>query len=86
MARQILNGVDVDTSNIKAVATDLSLKILAEYSRVTTFTHEKNFSEIDADKLATIVITVASKAAQEAGAIGAAQFAGIAAGIIKLSI
>jgi ABC-type spermidine/putrescine transport system permease subunit I len=68
MSKQILIGVDIGTSNIKAVATDTSLKILAEYSEVTPFTHEKNFSEIDAHKLAQTVISVASKAAQDAGA------------------
>ena len=61
MSKQILIGVDMGTSNIKAVATDTSLKILVEYSEVTPFTHEKNFSEIDAHKLAQTVISVASK-------------------------
>ena len=72
MSKQILIGVDIGTSNIKAVATDTNLKILAEYSEVTPFTHEKNFSEIDARKLAQTVISVASKAAQEAGGVVAA--------------
>ena len=72
MSKQILIGVDIGTSNIKAVATDTSLKILAEYSEVTPFTHEKNFSEIDARKLAQTVISVASKAAQDAGGVVAA--------------
>jgi len=72
MSKQILIGVDIGTSNIKAVATDTSLKILAEYSEVTPFTHEKNFSEIDAHKLAQTVISVASKAAQDAGGVVAA--------------
>ena len=77
MSKQILIGVDIGTSNIKAVATDTSLKILAEYSEVTPFTHEKNFSEIDAHKLAQTVISVASKAAQDAGgAVAAIAFTG----------
>ena len=77
MSKQILIGVDIGTSNIKAVATDTNLKILTEYSEVTPFTHEKNFSEIDARKLAQTVISVASKAAQDAdGVVAAIAFTG----------
>ena len=67
MSQEILIGVDIGTSRIKAVATDLNLKVLAEYAEPTPWNHEKNFSDIDMLLLAKTVITVASKAAEIAG-------------------
>ncbi len=67
MSQEILIGVDIGTSRIKAVATDLNLKVLAEYAEPTPWKHEKNFSDIDMLLLAKTVITVASKAAEIAG-------------------
>jgi sugar (pentulose or hexulose) kinase len=67
MSQEILIGVDIGTSRIKAVATDLNLKVLAEYAEPTPWKHEKNFSDIDMLLLAKTVIAVASKAAEIAG-------------------
>ena len=65
--QEILIGVDIGTSRLKAVATDLDLQVLAEYAEPTPWKHIKNFSEIDMVLLAQTVITVASKAAELAG-------------------
>ena len=67
MSSQILIGVDVGTSRIKAVATDIELKVLAEYAEPTPWRHEKNTSDIDMLLLANTVIAVAAKAAEAAG-------------------
>jgi sugar (pentulose or hexulose) kinase len=67
MSQEILIGVDIGTSRLKAVATDLQLKVLAEYAEPTPWKHVKNFSDIDMLLLAKTVITVASKAAELAG-------------------
>jgi sugar (pentulose or hexulose) kinase len=67
MMQEILIGVDIGTSRLKAVATDLDLKVLSEYAEPTPWKHEKNFSEIDMLLLAKTVIAVASKAAELAG-------------------
>ena len=67
MSQEILIGVDIGTSRLKAVATDLNLKVLAEYAEPTPWKHEKNFSDIDMLLLAKTVIAVASKAAELAG-------------------
>lgn len=67
MSQEILIGVDIGTSRLKAVATDLNLKVLAEYAEQTPWKHEKNFSDIDMLLLAKTVISVASKAAEIAG-------------------
>ena len=65
--QEILIGVDIGTSRLKAVATDLDLKVLSEYTEPTPWKHEKNFSEIDMALLAKTVTAVASKAAELAG-------------------
>lgn len=67
MTQQILIGVDVGTSRIKAVATDLDLKVISEYAEPTPWHHEKNTSEIDMLLLAKTVIDVAARAATNAG-------------------
>ena len=67
MSQEILIGVDIGTSRLKAVATDLNLKDLSEYAEPTPWKHEKNFSEIDMLLLAKTVIAVAAKAAEMAG-------------------
>jgi len=67
MANEILIGVDIGTSRLKAVATNLELKVLAEYAESTSWRHQKNLSDIDMTKLAIAVIGVASKAAEIAG-------------------
>jgi len=65
--QEILIGVDIGTSRLKAVATDLNLQVLTEYAEPTPWKHIKNFSEIDMVLLAQTVIAVASKAAELAG-------------------
>jgi|UniRef100_UPI004049DDBE sugar (pentulose or hexulose) kinase len=65
--QEILIGVDIGTTRIKAVATDLNLKVLTDHAEPTPWIHIKNFSEIDMVLLAQTVITVASKAADLAG-------------------
>jgi sugar (pentulose or hexulose) kinase len=65
--QEILIGVDIGTTRIKAVATNLNLKVLTDYAEPTPWIHIKNFSEIDMVLLAQTVITVASKAADLAG-------------------
>ena len=67
MSQEILIGVDIGTSRLKAVATDLDLQVLSECAEPTPWKHEKNFSEIDMLLLAKTVIAVASKAADTAG-------------------
>ena len=67
MKQEILIGVDIGTTRLKAVATDLDLKVLSEYTEPTPWKHEKNFSEIDMALLAKTVTAVASKAAELAG-------------------
>ena len=67
MSQQILIGVDIGTSRIKAVATDIDLKVIAEYSEPTPWRHEKNNSDIDMLLLAKTVTAVAAKAAELAG-------------------
>jgi sugar (pentulose or hexulose) kinase len=67
MSQEILIGVDIGTSRLKAVATDLKLNVLAEYAEPTPWKHEKNFSDIDMLLLAKTVIGVASKSAEMAG-------------------
>jgi len=67
MSQEILIGVDIGTSRLKAVATNLNLKVLSEYAEPTPWKHEKNFSEIDMLLLAKTVIAVAAKAAEMAG-------------------
>jgi sugar (pentulose or hexulose) kinase len=67
MSKQILIGVDIGTSRIKAVATDVELKVLAEHAEPTPWRHEKNYSDIDMLLLAKLVIEVAAKAAESAG-------------------
>ena len=67
MSQEILIGVDIGTSRLKAVATDLNLKVISEYAEPTPWKHEKNFSEIDMLLLAKTVIAVAAKAAEMAG-------------------
>jgi sugar (pentulose or hexulose) kinase len=67
MSQEILIGVDIGTSRLKAVATDLNLKVISEYAEPTPWKHEKNFSEIDMLLLAKTVIAVAAKAAELAG-------------------
>ena len=62
--QEILIGVDIGTSRLKAVATDLNLQVLTEYAEPTPWKHIKNFSEIDMVLLAQTVIAVASKAAE----------------------
>jgi len=77
MSNQILIGVDIGTSRIKAVATNTDLKVLAEHSEITPWKQEKNTSEIDMALLAKIVIGVASKAAELAsGQVVAIGFTG----------
>lgn len=65
--QEILIGVDIGTSRLKAVATDLNLQVLSECAEPTPWKHEKNCSEIDMSLLADTVISVASKAAALAG-------------------
>jgi sugar (pentulose or hexulose) kinase len=65
--QETLIGVDIGTSRLKAVATDLNLQVLTEYAEPTPWKHIKNFSEIDMVLLAQTVIAVASKAAELAG-------------------
>ena len=65
--QEILIGVDIGTSRLNAVATDLDLKVLSESTEPTPWKHEKNFSEIDMSLLAKTVTAVASKAAELAG-------------------
>ena len=77
MAKQILIGVDIGTSRIKAVATGIDLKVLAEHAEPTPWRHEKNTSDIDMLLLAKTVISVASKAAEIAdGRVAAIGFTG----------
>ncbi len=73
--KDLLIGIDVGTTRVKAVATDLQLNSLGEAALPTPWRHESNFSDIDLQLLATVVISVASQVAKIAG--GRARAVGI---------
>ncbi len=76
--RNVLLGLDVGTTSIKAVATDFELNLLGEYSEVTPWVHRNNLSDIDMNLLANTAILVASEVAKrvdgQARAIGVTGF------------
>jgi sugar (pentulose or hexulose) kinase len=61
--KSLLIGIDIGTTRIKAVATDLQLQPLGEATLQTPWRHENNLSDIDLELLASTVIGVASKVA-----------------------
>jgi sugar (pentulose or hexulose) kinase len=64
----VLVGVDIGTSRVKAVATDVDLQVLGEHSVVTPWRHEGATAEVDPRALADACATAAAGAARSAGA------------------
>lgn len=62
----VLVGIDVGTTRIKAVVTDLKLNLLAEAAIPTPWVHDNNLSDIDMDLLAQTTIKIASDAVSKA--------------------
>lgn len=66
MPGEVLLGVDVGTSSIKAVAVDPSGRVLASHAQPTPWHHEGPHFDIEPRLLADAVITVLSRAAEQA--------------------
>lgn len=76
---EVLVGLDVGTTRIKAVVSDLNLNLLAESAAPTPWIHDNNRSEIDLNVLAQTAIKIASSAVSKVGgqalAVGVTGFA-----------
>lgn len=68
MDRQVLVGVDVGTTSIKAVAVVPDGSVVGEASTPTPWRHQGPWADADALPLASIAIDVCARAAEEAGA------------------
>ena len=64
----VLIGVDIGTSRVKAVATDLDLVVLGEHAVVTPWRHEGATAEVDPPALAAAAAAAAAGAARDAEA------------------
>ena len=58
MSTEILVGVDVGTTSVKAVACSLSGEVLASASRPTPWRRDGAHADIDARELADVTIAV----------------------------
>ena len=65
--KDVLIGIDVGTTRIKAVATDLELNYLGEVAAATPWIHDNNLSSIDFNSLAKTAILVATQVATKIG-------------------
>jgi sugar (pentulose or hexulose) kinase len=65
--REVLIGMDVGTSSIKAVATDFDLNLLGEFSSPTPWVHHNNHSDIDMHLIAKTAIHVADEVTRKVG-------------------
>jgi sugar (pentulose or hexulose) kinase len=68
MAHEVLVGVDVGTTSIKAIAVTPGGEILSLASRETPWRHSGPLADADPDVLAATVIAVCAEAAEQAGA------------------
>ena len=64
----VLVGVDIGTTRVKAVATDPDLNVLGEHAVVTPWQHHGATAEVDPVALADATAAAAAGAAREAGA------------------
>lgn len=64
----VLVGVDIGTTTVKAVATDLDLTVRGEHAEVTPWRHAGANAEVDPVALATATAAAAAGAARAAGA------------------
>lgn len=62
----VLIGVDIGTTRVKAVATDLGLQVLGEHAVVTPWRHHGAQAEVDPRALAAATVTAAAGAARAA--------------------
>jgi sugar (pentulose or hexulose) kinase len=69
--KKVLVGIDVGTTSVKAVVTDLDLNFLIVDSFSTPWVHNDNNSEIDMDLLASQTIELASRVVEKAGGVAA---------------
>ena len=65
---RVLVGVDIGTTRVKAVATDLDLRVLGEHTVATPWRHHGANAEVDPAALADATSVAAAGAAREAGA------------------
>lgn len=65
---RVLVGVDIGTTRVKAVATDLDLRLLGEHAVATPWRHHGANAEVDPAALADATAAAAVGAAREAGA------------------
>ena len=65
---RVLVGVDIGTTRVKAVATDLDLRVLGEHTVATPWRHHGANAEVDPAALADATAVAAAGAAREAGA------------------
>ncbi len=79
MSTEILVGVDVGTTSVKAVACSLSGEVLASASRPTPWRRDGAHADIDARELADVTIAVCAEVASDErlGATGSAVVRGI---------
>lgn len=69
MAQEVLVGVDVGTTSIKALAVTPSGAILGEASAPTPWRHQGPWADADATVLADTAIDVCARAAEAAGSV-----------------
>ena len=65
-------GIDVGTTRIKVVVTDLELRLVCEDSTPTPWVHNNNLSDIDMNLLARTTIELASTTVRKVGGQGVA--------------
>ena len=63
----LLVGIDVGTTRVKAVATDLSLTVLGEHAVPTPWRHSGSYADADPAALAAAAVDAAAGAARAAG-------------------
>lgn len=71
--REVLVGVDVGTTRVKAVAVDLSCRVLGEHAVVTPWRHSGATAEVDPVALAEATAQAAAGAARAAGVTAGAR-------------
>ncbi|MDA2986225.1 MAG: FGGY family carbohydrate kinase [Actinomycetota bacterium] len=69
MGQQVIVGVDVGTTSIKALAVTPAGEILGEASAATPWRHQGAWADADAHELADVAIDVCARAAAEAGQV-----------------
>ncbi len=70
--QKVLVGIDVGTTRLKVVVTDLNLNLISQAAVPTPWIHTNNLSEIDMNLLASTTIELAQKAVADADGQAAA--------------